>query len=80
MARTKGRFASPTMLPWRGGAVPPARTCQFLEGDPAERGFCGKPTARGSYCAEHYDRCHVPAEDRRKRRKAARSIAAARAS
>ena len=39
------------------------RHCQWLDGEPRERRFCGKPTKFGSsYCAEHDARCHpIPA-------------------
>lgn len=42
----------------------PYRRCQWLEGEPRDRRFCGRPTVRdpggrrSSWCAEHYDRCH----------------------
>ena len=47
---------------YRGGGFPlaeklgpPAKTCQWLHGEPAERNFCGEPVKCGSsYCAEHH--------------------------
>jgi GcrA cell cycle regulator len=36
----------------------PDRTCQWLEGNPKEFNWCGKPTTR-VYCQEHHDRCYV---------------------
>lgn len=35
--------------------------CQFLDGDPRERNFCGLPRHPDSpYCAEHYELCRMP--------------------
>lgn len=42
---------------WNGNS---ATKCQYPSGEPRERNFCGKPVARGSYCAAHYKACHVP--------------------
>jgi hypothetical protein len=40
------------------GPLPPARTCQWLDGEPRDRNFCGEPSQPGSsYCAEHHARC-----------------------
>lgn len=45
--------------------VPPAKTCQWLEGEPAERDFCGKKSEPGiSYCLEHGVVCYVPSVPR----------------
>lgn len=34
-------------------------TCQFLEGEPHDRNFCGQPTKPGSpYCPEHHRICY----------------------
>lgn len=44
---------------------PPPKTCQWLDGDPADRRFCGRPVtehpdgSRSSYCAEHHSRCYM---------------------
>lgn len=45
--------------------VGPARTCQWIEGDPKASGssVCGKPSLeRTSYCAEHARRVFRPAD------------------
>lgn len=45
----------------RGAGWTPA-TCQWIEGEPRERNFCGKPAKAGSsYCEEHHKRCWRPA-------------------
>ena len=45
--------------------APPAKTCQWLHGEPRERNFCGERVKRGSsYCAEHHAVCwHKLGED-----------------
>jgi len=49
--------------PLRGAGWRP-RTCQFIEGEPRDRNFCGKPVQPGSsYCPEHHARCwHAPGQ------------------
>ncbi len=44
----------------RDAAGAAAEGCQYLFGDPkgAWRA-CGRPVARRSYCAEHYERCYL---------------------
>ena len=38
--------------------------CQWLEGEPRERRFCGAPTQeRSSYCDHHHSICFVKHED-----------------
>lgn len=35
--------------------------CQWLDGDPRERNFCGEPAAEGSaYCDAHHRICRIP--------------------
>lgn len=35
------------------------KECQFINGDPRERDFCGDPVAPGSpYCPKHHSVCH----------------------
>jgi hypothetical protein len=47
----------------------PHTTCQWLEGEPRVRDFCGAPTTRhkdgkrSSYCRGHHRRCWKPMED-----------------
>lgn len=39
------------------------KTCQWIEGNPKDRNFCGKPTVGGSsWCEEHYARVFIPAD------------------
>lgn len=43
-----------------GGYTP--RTCQWIEGNPVDRDFCGADTKpRSSYCPEHHARCYTDA-------------------
>ena len=43
---------------------PPA-TCQWIEGEPRERAFCGAPVKPGSsYCEEHHALCWRPAAEK----------------
>lgn len=35
------------------------RTCEWLDGPRGAYVKCGRPVGRGSYCAEHGDRCYV---------------------
>ncbi len=39
--------------------------CRFPQGDAKDGNlsFCGARIAKGSYCQEHYDRCHVKQKD-----------------
>lgn len=42
-------------------------TCQWIEGEPIDRDFCGAPVThrngvRSSYCEEHHERCGRPME------------------
>ena len=74
-AQTK-RMAAPRAIEGRADTVLPARLaeiprtshreCQAVSGDPRETGrwhYCGKPTARGAYCAEHAARFYrTPSE------------------
>lgn len=40
--------------------TPRPTTCQWLEGEPRERNFCGDATQPGSsYCATHHARCFI---------------------
>lgn len=41
------------------------KQCRFPHGDPKspDFGFCGADIERGSYCQEHYDKCHVKNKD-----------------
>ncbi len=37
------------------------RTCQWIEGEPRDRGFCGEPVQPGSsYCPKHHAICWHP--------------------
>lgn len=37
----------------------PFSTCQWIEGEPRDRQFCGAPTqSRSSYCPTHHARCY----------------------
>ena len=42
-----------------------AKQCKFPHGDTRspDFGFCGADIERGSYCQEHYDKCHVKNRD-----------------
>lgn len=43
-----------------GFEAPEPKGCQYVLGRvQTEWRYCGKPIARGSYCAEHYRRCHA---------------------
>lgn len=45
---------------WFLKAGAPFTTCQWLEGEPKERNFCGDPSVPGkSYCARHAARCFL---------------------
>ena len=46
------------------------QTCQWLEGEPKARNFCGDPVQPGSpYCPDHHAWCYV--QERFSRRRAA---------
>lgn len=48
-----------------GFQAPAPRTCQWIEGEPCDRDFCGKPARPGSsYCDAHHARCWVRPETR----------------
>lgn len=62
-AARRERLAAPVvlMVPRPLTLVPPAKTCQWLESDPADRNFCGQPSEPGvSYCATHRAICLIP--------------------
>lgn len=45
--------------PARAAAAP--ATCQWLEGEPRQRNFCGRPVvAASAWCGEHHARVYVP--------------------
>jgi hypothetical protein len=39
--------------------MPTTKTCQYLPGDGPPWRFCDEPSEDGSYCAEHYRKCHA---------------------
>lgn len=41
--------------------------CQWIDGEPAERVFCGQPLWSGAWCIEHYQRVHLPFEQQGRR-------------
>lgn len=44
-----------------GFQAPAPRTCQWIEGEPRDREFCGEPARAGSsYCEAHHRRCWLP--------------------
>lgn len=55
----------------------PFRFCQWIEGEPRDREFCGKPTyARTSWCRAHLARIYRPPErNERSTRQAQRLVA-----
>ena len=58
------RIERPTLF------VGPARTCQYIEGDPKvdEIKMCGRKSVKGrSYCAEHTMLCYRQADERPKK-------------
>lgn len=62
--RRLGRF-SRTQFPWAYTPFGYARTCQWLDGDPAEQRYCGRKSVPGySYCAHHKAIAYRPYEGR----------------
>ncbi len=57
--RILGNLKCQPTLPADGGS--PFKTCQFLDGEPRSRRFCGEPTFNfSSYCEEHFAVCYRP--------------------
>lgn len=56
------RFARVSLS--RRPVVPAFTTCQWIEGEPRARVFCGAPSVQGkSYCLEHAKRCFLKVVD-----------------
>lgn len=41
--------------------------CQWIEGEPAQRVFCGQPLWSGVWCKVHYERVFLPIEQQGRR-------------